>query len=291
MKATGRPTWVLRQASLTALATLAMASRAAMGWWPLLLQPRSSERRRDEHPQRVYRQSVVNNVTVNRVSLTAGRAALRRDPTAREQAVDQQRHIPPVAAQTQHIQAARSIRRCGLRQPRQTAGGCDEPSGEISGQGVVAAKAEGAPYHPAPAWRNATARASRPAAEAQCANGLRRRRSAPRMTILTHARDLPPHQVQTNPSSGNTQGGPEYQKQQQKLVNQQNKEHQKLQQQQEKEDQQISETESRPAKAAGGAASSATDSAAGTEAPQQQQQLQSKRRPQKLHHTSRNDTQ
>jgi hypothetical protein len=181
------------------------------------------------HIHNVYNTTVVNNVSVNRVSYNGGEGGITARPTAREQAVEQQRHIPPVAAQTRHVQEARSN-----PQLRAEANHGKPPvaatsrAGEFSGRGVVAAKAEGAPYHPATSRSGAAA-----------TQGSRPEGSATQNGNAAHAHDLQPHQVQAVPSSGNDKADRQFQKQQQKLADQQNKEHQKLQQQQEKEDRQL----------------------------------------------------
>jgi len=59
------------------------------------------------HNTYIDRTVIVNN-TVNRVSYNGGEGGITRRPTPEEQRVEQGRHIPPVAAQTQHIQAARA---------------------------------------------------------------------------------------------------------------------------------------------------------------------------------------
>jgi hypothetical protein len=173
--------------------------------------------------------TTVNDVTVNRVSYNGGEGGITARPSPREQAVEQQRHVPPVAAQTQHVQAARANpqMRAEANHGKPLIAATSRP-GAFSGKGVVAAKAEGAPYHPAPS------RAGAPVAE-----GSRPEGNASQGANSTHARDLQPHQPQTAPSSGNAKADRKYQQQQQKLADQQNKEHQKLQQQQEKEDRQI----------------------------------------------------
>ena len=112
--------------------------------------------------------------------------------------------------------------------------------GEFSGRGVVAAKAEGSPYRPSPSRAGAPATGSGRQAETQKGGRPAEAETTPsRNDNPAHARDLQPHQVQPAPSSGKSNGGQQYQQQQQKLVDQQNQEHQKLQQQQEKEDQQV----------------------------------------------------
>jgi hypothetical protein len=172
----------------------------------------------------VYNTTVIHETVINRVSYNGGQGGIDRRPTPQEQAVEQQRHIPPVAAQTQHVQAARSNpqMRAEANQGKPPVAATSRP-GEFSGKDVVAAKAEGAPYHPAPSRSGASA-----------AGGTASPSSNP-----THARELQPHTVQPAPSSGNDSADKKYQQQQQKLVDKQNQEHQKLQTQQDKEDQQI----------------------------------------------------
>jgi hypothetical protein len=188
----------------------------------------------------VYNTTVVHNETVGRVSYNGGEGGVTARPTAHDQEVQQQRHIPPVAAQTQHVQAARSNpqMRAEANQGKPPVAATSR-AGEFSGGGVVAAKAEGAPYKPAPSRSGAPgASGSRPEGGAPAAGGTRPEGGAPANTNPTHAKDLQPHTVQTAPSSGDPRADLKYQQQQQKLADQQNTEHQKLQQQQEKEDQQ-----------------------------------------------------
>jgi len=174
----------------------------------------------------VYNTTVVNNITVNRVSYNGGEGGTTARPTAREQQVEQQRHVPPVAAQTEHAQAARSNpeMRAEANHGKPPVAATSRP-GALSGEGVVAARSEGAPYHPAPSRSGTTAgQSGRPVGIAPDAAGP------------SHARDLQRHQAQPAPASGNNKADRQYLQQQQKLADQQNKEHQKLQQQQEKED-------------------------------------------------------
>ena len=97
----------------------------------------------------------VNNTTVSRVSYNGGNGGINVRPTPQQEAVAHQRHVPPVAVQTQHAQAARS-------QPelRATANHGKPPvaatpkAGAFKDHSVVAAKQSGPEYHP-PANRNA----------------------------------------------------------------------------------------------------------------------------------------
>lgn len=176
--------------------------------------------------------TVVNNITVSRVSYNGGEGGITVRPTARDQAVQQQRHIPHVAAQIQHVKAAQSNpqMRAEANRGKPPVAATSRPA-EFSGPSVVAAKAEGAPYRPAPNHGAAATAEGGRTTETQGAP--RNENSGP-----AHARDLQPHQTQPPSPSQDPRAQEQYQKQQQKLVEQQNNEHQRLQQQQEKEDQQ-----------------------------------------------------
>jgi WXXGXW repeat (2 copies) len=60
------------------------------------------------HITNVYNKTVINNVTVNRVSFNGGNGGIAAQATAAERAEAGERHLPPVADQTRHEQAARS---------------------------------------------------------------------------------------------------------------------------------------------------------------------------------------
>ncbi|MGO9515688.1 MAG: hypothetical protein ACLPND_01455 [Candidatus Korobacteraceae bacterium] len=170
----------------------------------------------------VYNTTVVNNTTVNRVSYNGGAGGTTARPTAQEEAAVRQQHIPPVAAQTEHVQTARANPelRASVNQGKPAIAATDRP-GSFKGGGVVAAEQAGAPYHP-PANREAT-----PAARPENAMP-----AAP-----AHAKDVQPHPQPAPPYTGNAKADQQYQQQQQKLYNQQEQEHQKLAQQQEAEHQ------------------------------------------------------
>jgi hypothetical protein len=60
------------------------------------------------HITNVYNRTVVNNVTVNRVSFNGGHGGVDVRPNAQEANFDRERHVPPVSAQVHHAEAARS---------------------------------------------------------------------------------------------------------------------------------------------------------------------------------------
>ena len=210
----------------------------------------------------VYNTTVVNDTTVNRVSYNGGQGGINAQPTAAEEAAARERHVPPVAAQTQHAQVAASN-----PQLRATANHGKPPiaatakPAAFSGSGVVPAKAAGAPYH-RPANRAAAQPAvgDQPVAQPPSSNrpptGSTERaavpptgnapaahpeNNVPQPPTPTHAKDLPPHPQPTPPNTGNAEADKIYQQQQQKLYVQQQEEHQKLAQQQEQEHQQAAQ--------------------------------------------------
>jgi hypothetical protein len=167
------------------------------------------------HNTYIDRTVIVNNV--NHVSYNGGQGGITVRPTPEQDRVEQLRHIPPVAAQQQHIQEARGNPqlRASQNQGRPPIAATSRPN-EFHGQGVVAAREAGAPYHP----------------PANAPGGAAGHGGNP-----VHASELQPHQV-TPPNTGNPKLDEKYQKQQQKLDDKLNKEHEQLQQKQEQEHQQ-----------------------------------------------------
>jgi hypothetical protein len=184
----------------------------------------------------VYNTTVINNTTVNRVSYNGGDGGINRRPTPQEDRVASMRHIPPVAAQTQHMQAARTDpqQRASVNHGKPEIAATGKP-GDMRNN-AVPAKEAGAPYQPpanrgnAEAGRPATGNENRPGAENN--NGSR-------PGNLVHASDLPPRERPAAPNTGNPNTDKKYQQQQQKLFSKQDKEQQKLQQQQEKDHQKM----------------------------------------------------
>ena len=182
----------------------------------------------------VYNVTVVNNTTVNRVSYNGGNGGINAIPTAAEEAAARERHVPPVAAQNQHAQAASANQqlRASVNRGKPPVAATAKP-GSLSDAGVVGAKAAGAPYHPEP---NAREPAPRPAN----ASAALPENNVPRPPTPTHAKDLPPHQPPAPPSNPNSEAAAQYQQQQQKLYTQQ-QEHQQLQQSQEQDHQRLAQ--------------------------------------------------
>ena len=203
----------------------------------------------------VYNTTVINNTTVNRVSYNGGPGGVSARPTAAQEAAARERHLPPVAAQTQHVQEARNDQqlRASVNQGKPPIAATDKPT-NFRGSGVVAAQQAGAPYRP-PA--NRAADQSNRNAPAQGEQPTARQESIPRPPTSTaqqnttppaHASDVQPHQPLPLPNTGNAKQDKQYQKEQQQLYEQQQKEHQQLAQQQEREHQQAQQQQANQAR-------------------------------------------
>jgi hypothetical protein len=179
----------------------------------------------------VYNTTVINNTTVNRVSYNGGNGGINRRPTPQEETVAHERHIPPVAVQTQHVQAARTDRelRASVNQGKPSVAATPKP-GAFKDRAVVSAKQAGGPYDP-PARRAARQpEGNQPASRSE---------NAPRSGNAVHPRDFPSDERSAPSNSGNARADQRYQQQQQKLFAKQEQERQKLQQKQEQDNQRL----------------------------------------------------
>ena len=189
----------------------------------------------------VYNTTVNVRETENRVSYNGGEGGINARPSAQEEAAARERHLPPVAAQTQHMQQARSNpqQRASVNRGKPEIAATPKP-GAFKDHGVVQARAAGGNYNP-PAnrgGRGGTAREAgggsaenaRPETNARPGGGAARGSS-------NHVRELPPSERPGQVNTGNAKQDRKYQQEQEKLYSQQQKERQKIAQQQEKEDQ------------------------------------------------------
>jgi len=170
----------------------------------------------------VYNKTVVvNNVTT--VSYNGGTGGITARPTAAEEAAAQERHVPPTAAQTQHVQAASTNRQLyeSMNHGKPAIAATARP-GEFSG-GVVAARAA------APSYRPPSARTPSPGAPAAGTHGS---------ANAIHPNELPPLE-RANPNTGNPKQDQKFQQRQEQLRSKQEQEQQKLQQKQEQEHQSL----------------------------------------------------
>ena len=97
----------------------------------------------------VYNKTVINNVTVHRVSYNGGHGGITAGPTAAELAAANERHVAATSGQVRHAQAARSNRAlfASANHGRPPIAATPKP-GAFKGRGVVRASRAGAPYHP-----------------------------------------------------------------------------------------------------------------------------------------------
>lgn len=178
----------------------------------------------------VYNDTTVIHENVNRVSYNGGNGGIEARPTPQEEGAERGRHIGPVAAQTQHIQAARGNPqlRASANQGRPSIAATEKPG---AFDHAVAAREAGAPYHP-PANRGGNMQPGGAENNRPDAGGSR---SAP----ATHVKDLPPMERPAAPNTGDPNLDKKYQQQQAKLSAKQDQERQKLQQKQEQDHQRM----------------------------------------------------
>src|SRR5271166_1422266 len=173
----------------------------------------------------------VPNITENHISYNGGNGGIAARPTAREESYANQRHVGPVPAQTQHVQAARTNPelRASSNHGKPPIAATARPADFRNG--AVPSRAAGGEYK-APPPNAARGNGARPGNENRPENA-----NGSRPSSANHASDLQPHKF-TPPNSGNANTDKKYQQQQDKLAAKQAQDHQKLQQQQEKEHQQ-----------------------------------------------------
>jgi WXXGXW repeat (2 copies) len=183
----------------------------------------------------VYNETV-NVRTENHVSYNGGPGGINRQPRPEEQRADRGRHIPPVAAQSQHFQEARRNPelRASANHGRPPIAATARP-GDFHGSTVRAREAGGA-YNP-PANRGG----NRGGNAARSENRPPTRGESNASRPPAHAKDLPPMERRPPPSTGDPNRDRKYQQQQEKLYNKQNQERQKLQQKQEQEHQRLAQ--------------------------------------------------
>ena len=225
----------------------------------------------------VYNTTVINNTTVNRVSYNGGNGGITARRHPRKRPPHARRHIPPVAAQTQHVQTARANQqlRASVNHGKPPIAATPKPAA-FQGSGVVPAKQSGGPYTPPPnraanqpkantqtqapglrtmshgrlrtTLRCAAVQAQPQAATPQNNQAARPENNVPRPSTAVHPNELPPIPRPTAPNTGNAEQDQKYQQQQEQLRAQQAQERQKLQQQQEQEHQQLAQQKANQAK-------------------------------------------
>jgi hypothetical protein len=179
----------------------------------------------------------VNETTVTRVSFHGGTGGINARATAQEEAAAHERHIAPVAAQTEHIQAARSNPelRASANHGKPPVAATAKP-GELKGGGVVAAKEGGAVHESAARPENNAAARPENNTAAHPENT-----AAAHPNPAVHPKDLPAAERPAPPNTGNAKTDQKYQQQQTKLQAQQDKERQNLQKKQDQEHQKLTQ--------------------------------------------------
>jgi len=171
----------------------------------------------------VYNTTVINH-NEKRVSYNGGSGGVNVRPRPEEEAAALERHIAPVAAQTQQVQAARANPqlRASVNMGKPPIAATARP-GEFDGRDVVPAREAGGSYTPP----NRGGNQGRP------------ENNVPRPSNPVHPHDLPPAEQPAAPNTGNPKLDRKFQQQQEEQAAKQNQEREKLQQQQEKEHQQL----------------------------------------------------
>ena len=166
----------------------------------------------------VYNTTVVHN-QVNRISFN-GPNGINERPTSQEEAAAHERHVPPVAAQTQHFQDARNDpqSRASVNHGRPSIAATPKP-GAFRDRGVVPAREGGAVSNQNAGMEN----------------------HAPRSNAVIHAKDIQPAERPAPPNTGNPKLDQKYQQQQQNLYSKQDQERQKLQKQQDQDHQRLAQ--------------------------------------------------
>jgi hypothetical protein len=162
--------------------------------------------------------TTVNHNTESRVSYNGGSGGIERRPTAQEESFSREKHVPPVAAQHEHAQAARS-------NPEQRA------SVIHGGSSAAAGRPENAPPENARP-ENARTETARP--ENARPEAARPESAATRPVV--HPSDLPARQPFTA-NSGNAARDQKVQQQHSQLIAKQDQQRQQLQQKQDQEHQ------------------------------------------------------
>jgi len=174
--------------------------------------------------------TAIDSHNENRVSFNGGSGGINVRATSQQEAVGRQRHVPPVAAQQQHMQSARANPelRASVNQGKLPAKPATTIPVGFNDHQVAA---------PQRAVEPSSSSTGRPAgelrAEAPSASSVN---TQPHSVV--HPNDLPPVARSAPSNSGNAKADKKYQQQQDKLNAQQSQERQNLQQKQDSQHQQ-----------------------------------------------------
>jgi hypothetical protein len=160
----------------------------------------------------VYNATIENN-TYNRISYNGGTGGVEARPTSAQEAAVKQKHIPAVAAQTEHAQAARSNpeQRASVNHGKPAIAATAKPGDFSEQHGAVGTKEAS---EPSKAETSGAKTEARPA---------------------VHPNDLPPIARPAPVNSGNAKADKQYEQKQTNLIATQTKERQSLQTKQDAE--------------------------------------------------------
>jgi hypothetical protein len=158
----------------------------------------------------------VNNRNGPRVSYNGSNGGVNDRPTSQEQAAARERHVSPLAAQIQHMQAARADQQMKASVNRGRPPIAATPRVGAFNDRSAVPPTEGGRYNPQPN-RGAN---SRPA-------------------VVLHPRDLPPVVPPSLPNTGSPNRDQQYRRRQDMMIQKQNEERQALQQRQDQDHQRL----------------------------------------------------
>ena len=157
----------------------------------------------------VYNTTIVHETVVNRVSYNGGNGGINMHPTHEQEEIEHERHVAPVPAQVQHMQAARGDReqRASVNHGRPNVAASPKP-GEFH-EGAIPSKEGEQNYVPRPG------------------------------NTPIHPKDLPQRERPAPPNTGNAKFDQKYKQQQDKMYAKQDQDRQRLQQKQDNEHQKL----------------------------------------------------
>ena len=176
---------------------------------------------------------------VSRVSFNGGNGGIEARATSQQETVSRERHVAPVAVQTEHAQTARANPELRATQNH------GKPPVATGSRPEAVSDRQGAPSTRAgePIRSSGTTAAPEPMVEPQA-----KRLDSPAPRPAIHPNDLAPYQRPEPTNSGNVKADRRYQQQQDSLIAKQNQERQSLQQKQEADHQRLTQQKANDAR-------------------------------------------
>jgi hypothetical protein len=179
----------------------------------------------------VYERQIANH-NESRVSFNGGNGGIDARANSQQEAVSRQRHVAPVAAQTEHVQASRGNPelRASSNHGKPPIAANSKPEAFSDRQATTPTRA----IEPSRTLGAGAVNDSRVESQARPLNNTQPR-------AVFHPNDLPPISRPEPTNSGNAKADRKYQQQQDNLIAKQNQERQSLQQRQDMEHQRITQ--------------------------------------------------